>query len=728
VALDAWTTEADALRDVTTWERVLKKVLDREMPPENKPQPTAGEREQLSKWIEAKVMQCDCDHPDPGRVTIRRLNRAEYNNTIRDLLGVEFKPAEDFPVDDSGHGFDNIADALSMPPLLIEKYLTAADKVVEAAFALSGPPRTAMHRYPVDALEVGYNARQRGDGWVFLNSIEEDDVALNFETPVAGEFVVRVRAYARQETTNTIKLTFMLGNQPVETVPVATNAMAPGIYETRMTLGADKSRVRAVVRRIKDGLPDTEALKWKKGPEQKGAVDVEWLELQGPFAVSPEALARRKQNVFTVQPAAGEERKAAGEILSRFSRRAYRRPVMPSEVERLVGLAAGAWQRGETFEEGVAQAIRAALVSPSFLFRGSIGPAGPRRRATRPIEVDEFTLASRLSYFLWSSMPDERLFALAAKRQLRRNLESEVKRMLVDPKSRALADNFAGQWLQIRNLDLVIPDRDRFPNFDDELRRAMVRETELLFEHVKRADRSIVDFLNADYTFINDRLAQHYGIGVILGAEFERVNLAGTPRRGVLGHGSVLTLTSNPTRTSPVKRGKWVLETLLNAPPPPPPPEVPELKDGKEITGTLRQRLEQHRADPLCSSCHARMDPIGFSLENFDATGAWREKDGPEDVDVTGVLATGERFTGARELADLLAGQKKEQFVRAFADRMLTFALGRGLEFYDKCALDEIVKAGSRQDYRFSAMVMAIVQSTPFQKERGESPGNSKRP
>jgi hypothetical protein len=278
--------------------------------------------------------------------------------------------------------------------------------------------------------------------------------------------------------------------------------------------------------------------------------------------------------------------------------------------------------------------------------------------------VDEFTLASRLSYFLWSSMPDERLFALAGKRRLGRNLESEVRRMLMDAKSRALVDNFAGQWLQIRNLELAAPDRELFPKFDDDLRQAMRRETELLFEHVKSADRSILDFLDADYSFMNDRLAQHYGLGVVLGPEFERVSLAGTPRRGVLSHGSILTLTSNPTRTSPVKRGKWVLEALLNAPPPPPPPDVPELKEGKELAGTLRQRMEQHRASPACASCHARMDPIGFSLENFDATGAWREKDGREMVDASGALVTGETFEGARELADLLARQKKDQFAR----------------------------------------------------------------
>ena len=731
LALDQWSNEAAAVRDASIWQSVLKKIQDGEMPPENKPQPTAAEQLRLTQWIQTSVLHCDCAHPDPGRTPIRRLNRAEYNNTIRDLLGVDFKPAEDFPVDDSGHGFDNMADALSLSPVLVEKYLAAAEKIVNAAFVLS-PPRPVTKRFPVDALEVGYNARQRGDGWVRLNSIEEDDVAVDFNTAAGGEFAVRVHAYATQDNTNAIKLTFMLGDEPVETVVVETNAAKPRVLESRFKLKPGKNRVRTVVRRVKDGLTEAKALEWKSGPPQQGAVFVEWLEIEGPLTQDT-ALPTTHRLVFDRKPKSATDRALARDILRRFARRAYRRPVTSQEVNRLVILARQCWQRGETFEQGVARAIEAVLVSPHFLFRNSQREAAPAdfrdrtslRTAAQRNSVDEFTLASRLSYFLWSSMPDDRLFALAEQNQLRRHLDSEVRRLLGQSKARALVDNFAGQWLQIRNLELVAPDRELFPKFDEELRGVMRTETELFFAHIWQADRSILDFLNADYTFVNERLAQHYGLSNVLGAQFQRVSLAGTPRRGVLTHASVLALTSNPTRTSPVKRGKWVLETLLNAPPPPPPPDVPDLKEGKELTGTLRQRMEQHRADPLCASCHARMDPIGFALENFDALGAWRDLDGKEPIDASGALVTGEKLQGAPDLARILATQKKEQFARAFAEQLLTYALGRGLEFADKCALDEITQAAAREEYRFSAVVQAIVRSTPFQKKRdtaGEAP------
>jgi hypothetical protein len=767
IVLDQWNDEAAAVHDPAIWQRVLKMIQHGEMPPENKPQPSAAERARLMKWIETKVFQFDCEHPDPGRAPIRRLNRAEYNNTIRDLLGVDFKPAEDFPVDDSGHGFDNMADALSMPPLMVEKYLAAAEKIVNAAFVLTIPPSTTNH-FPIDALELGYNARQRGDGWVSLNSVEEDDVAVNFQSPISGEFAVRVRAYAIQESSNAMMLTFMLGDQPVKSLSVQTNAANPWVYETMMKLALGTNRVRVVVRRVKSGLSEAEALKWKTGPQQKGAVLVNWLEIEGPETIDP-ILPETHRRVFVTKSQIGTDHEIARDILGRFASRAFRRPVTSAEVNRLVQLAQEAWQRGETFEQGVARAIQATLVSPYFLFRStSIATANvptndenalklpphiasslsvkdwkrekdklvarktenspkasadkrseTRQQQPKPFPVDEFTLASRLSYFLWSSMPDGRLFALAEKNLLRTNLEAEVRRMLGDAKSRALVDNFAGQWLQIRNLELVTPDKELFPKFDEELRRAMRTETELLFANVMQTDSSILDFLRADYTYVNERLAKHYGVTGVKGPDFERVSLSGTPRRGVLTHASILALTSNPTRTSPVKRGKWVLETLLNAPPPPPPPGVPELKEGKELTGTLRQRMEEHRANPLCASCHARMDPIGFALENFDAIGAWRDQDGKEPIDASGELATGETIRGSADLATLLVERKKEQFARAFAEKLLIYALGRGVELSDKCALDEITRAAAAEDYRFSSVAMAIVKSVPFQNQRG---------
>lgn len=657
-----------ALDDQKFWDRVLQMVEQGAMPPGNKPQPSMEQRALLAKWIDRSVFGIDCDRPNPGRVTIRRLNRAEYNNTIRDLLGVDFKPADDFPVDDSGHGFDTIGDVLSMPPLLVEKYLAAADRIVTAAIS---KPET--RRYPVDALEVGYNAKRRGDGWVALNSIEEDDVAISWDVPATAGYRLRVRAYA----TNSVKLTFMIDKQPVSTVEVTTN----GIYETGLTASPGKHRFRAVVRRNKDGLSEAEALKWKSGPNQKGAVLVEWLEVEGPFRPPTLTLPAPKQvKVF----------------LREFATRAYRRPVTKPELDRLLLLA----------KNDVSVALRAVLVSPHFLYRGEI---------QKQPALNDYALASRLSYFLWSSMPDEELFTQARKGTLRKNLEKQVRRMLADPKARALTDNFAGQWLQTRNLASIAPDRKTFPNFDEPLREAMRQETELFFERIVREDRSVLEFLTADETFLNARLAKHYGVEGIGGEDFELVSLRYTPRRGVLTQASILALTSNPTRTSPVKRGKWVLENLLNAPPPPPPPGVPELKEGKELTGTLRQRMEQHRADALCASCHARMDPIGFGLENFDGIGRWRDKEGDSPID-----ASGDNFNGAAELLALLASENKDEFARCLADKMLTYALGRGLERYDKCALDRITQNLEKQNYKFSALILEIVKSVPFQMRQSD--------
>jgi hypothetical protein len=649
--------------DEKLWDRVLQMLERQEMPPSNKPQPSNEQRQLVTKWIDSAVFGIDCDRPNPGRVTIRRLNRSEYNNTIRDLLGVNFRPADDFPVDDSGHGFDNIGDVLSMPPLLVEKYLATADRIIAAAIS-----RSVTNRYPVDALELGYNAKQRGDGWVSLNSTEEDDVAIAIDVPATAGYRLRVRAYA----TNIIKLTFMLDQHPVKMVEITSNS----VYEAGFTAPPGRHRFRAVVRRNKDGLPEAEALKWKSGPNQKGTVFVHWLEMEGPF---------RPPTLTLPSP------KHAKEFLRTFATRAYRRPVTRQELDRLARLG----------NDDLTVALRAILVSPHFLYRGET-------------TIDDYALASRLSYFLWSSMPDDELFEHARKGTLRKNLEKQVRRMLADPKASALTENFAGQWLQIRNLASIGPDRKTFPQFDEPLRHALRKETELFFDRIVREDRSILEFLTADETFINGRLARHYGIPDVDGDEFQLVSLRGTPRRGVLTHGSILALTSNPTRSSPVKRGKWVLDNLLNSPPPPPPPNVPELKEGKELTGTLRQRMEQHRADPLCASCHARLDPIGFALENFDGIGKWRDKEGDLPID-----ASGQDFNGPKELLALLATQKKDQFVRCLADKMLTYALGRGLERYDKCALDRICRNLAQHDYRFSGLVLEIVKSAAFQMRGG---------
>jgi hypothetical protein len=709
---------ASVQRDRAVFEKVLKNLQSHEMPPENRPQPTPEERRLIAAWIESEIFQCDCDNPDPGRVTIRRLNREEYNNTIRDLVGIDFRPADDFPADDSGYGFDNIGDVLSLPPVLLEKYLDAAQRILDAALSARRRDQPQSKRFPVDLLEVGYNAKQRGDGSVALNSVEEDDVAANYMVAVDGEYALRVKAFARQDSTNSMKLTFMLDKQPVTVVEVETNAAAQKIYETRLRLPAGKAHLRAVVRRIKDGLAEQEALKWKTGPEQKGAVFVEWLEVEGPVDPVSPAIAAAHRRIFFLEPTPTTRLQTAREIVGAFARRAYRRPVSLDETDRLMKLFELGDHQGESFEGSVKVALTAVLVSPHFLFRGELQSNPNDAAMVHPI--DEFALASRLSYFLWSSMPDEELTMLAAQGRLRKNLEPQVRRMLKNPKSQALVENFAGQWLQLRNIKLVAPDRKMFPDFDDSLRDAMGRETELFFRHIMTEDRSILDFLAADYTFVNERLARFYGIGDVKGDEFQRVSLKGTQRGGLLTQASVLTLTSNPTRTSPVKRGKWVLENLLGAPPPPPPPDVPELKDGGVLTGSLRRRMEQHRENPLCASCHARMDPIGFGMENFDGIGAWREKDGEFDIDPSGKLVTGEAFNGVTDLKAVLLKLKRDEFVRCLTEKMLTYALGRGLEYYDKCAVEQTTKRLAKNRYKFSTLVTEIVKSTPFQMRRGD--------
>lgn len=411
--------------------------------------------------------------------------------------------------------------------------------------------------------------------------------------------------------------------------------------------------------------------------------------------------------------------------IANFLPRAFRRPITADERERFLGLFQSARADAETYENSLKRVFEAALVSPWFLFRNESSPEPDNPHSIRPL--NEYALASRLSYFLWSSMPDDELFAEAAHGTLHRHVDAQVARMLKDPRAHALVENFAAQWLQLRNLKLMSPDRKRFPEFDEGLRSAMQKETELFFQSIWSENRSVLDFIQADYTYVNGPLARLYGIPGIEGNEFRRVNLGKSQRGGLLTQASILTLTSNPTRTSPVKRGKWVLENILGAPPPPPPPNVPELKEGKAaLTGSLRQRMEQHRSDPNCATCHERMDPIGFSFENFNAIGAWRDKDGEFAIDPSGKLSTGESFNGPAELAHLLLTQKRDDFVHCLTEKMLTYALGRGLEYYDKCAVDQITKRLTRDHYRFNTLILEIVKSTPFRMTRGEAaPGET---
>jgi hypothetical protein len=635
----------------------------------------------------------------------------EYNNTIRDLVGVDFNPADDFPADDIGYGFDNIGDVLSLSPLLLEKYLAAAEKILGAAIVTSGSTNGTTKRLQAAWLD----STAPGDPYTGTMRMlsREGEVYTTFQCLRPGEYILRARAFGQQAGPDPARMEFRVDNKMIKVFDVTAVERKPAIYESQIQLAAGNRRLGAayINNYVNKNDPD---------PNNRDRnLIVDYLEIVGPLG--PQPLPESHKRIFFRTPTASNKAAVAREIIDRFARRAYRRPLSAAETKRLMRFYDSTADAGDDFESSVKLALQAVLVSPHFLFRGESQPQPDNIKAVYP--VDEFALASRLSYFLWSSMPDDELFKLAEQGKLRKNLEVQTRRMLKDPKARALTENFAGQWLQIRNLATVTPDSKEFPGFDDALRQSMAQETELFFTDIVQRDRSVLEFLTADYTFVNERLAQHYGIKNVRGDEFQRVSQKGTRRGGLLTQASFLTVTSNATRTSPVKRGKWVLENILGTPPPPPPPDVPPFPEGHEaaVSGTLRQRMERHRTDPVCSSCHSRMDPIGFGFENFDAIGAWREQDGKFPIDPSGQLAGGEVFRGPEDLKKILTTTQRDQFVRCLAGKMLTYGLGRGLEHYDQCAVDEIAKGMKAGGYRFSSLIMGVVNSVPFQMRRGEA-------
>ncbi len=704
--LRIYTDAARVAQDRDTFEEVLKNVRGGFMPPASQPQPTSAERALIAHWLQAELFPVDCSRPDPGRVTIRRLNRAEYNNTIRDLVGVDFHPADDFPMDDVGYGFDNIGDVLSMPPLRVEKYLAAAEKIMDRAI-VTGPPAPPVKRYAGDALRGGAPDDLGGRGL-----FSEGELSVEHDFATAGDYVLRALASGDQAGPEPVKMALRLAGKELKVFTVTAKAEASQACEFKLAIPAGKQRVAVAF------LNDYYRADDPDPANRDRNLHVLAIEIVGPIVTNPPPLPASHRRIFFAAPA--DRLACARRLIGEFARRAYRRPVSAEEVTRLLRFFEQSQAEGESFEASVKLALEAVLVSPHFLFRGELQPEPENPRAVHPI--DEFALASRLSYFLWSTMPDEELFRLAGAGRLRSNLEAQVRRMLAAPKARALVDNFAAQWLQFRNLDVVAPDAATYPEFNENLRVAMRREVEQFARRIFREDRNVLEFIDADWTYANGPLARLYGLPGVEGDDFRLVSLKGTHRGGVLGQGSFLTITSNPTRTSPVKRGKWVLENLLNAPPPPPPPNVPLLDDSQQakLTGSLRQRMEQHRADPLCASCHALMDPIGFGFENFDGVGAWRAQDGGFAIDPAGKLVSGEAFHGPDELKRILLTSRRDEFLRCLASKLLTYALGRGLEYYDECAVDEVATALKTHDYRFSALVLGVVNSAPFQLRRGD--------
>ena len=711
--LRVFRSEDDVVASRKTFEHVLTHMEARTMPPEKKPQPTPDERALMVGWFRERLFWVDCEKPDPGRVTLRRLNRTEYNNTIRDLVGLDLKPADNFPADDVGYGFDNIGDVLSVPPMLLERYLLAAEKVLDAA-VVTAPLAPPMQRFSGRDFEGG------SDGGAGVRTLASNgDLIRKVTLDRTGEYRVRIRAFGDQAGDEPVRAALGLDGKRLQEVEIKAKRNSPGVYEWGGLVSAGEHRL--TVSFLND-FYDPGNEKEKRRPRDRN-FHLLGVEFVGPFTKDLPSLTASHKRIFYKEPRTtnlADQVSCAGEILGTFASRAFRRPVRDEELHRLTRIYAGARRDGDGYEQSVKLALEAVLVSPSFLFRLEAQPEPDNPKEVTPL--DEYALASRLSYFLWSTMPDEELMKLAGQGQLRRRLGAQVSRMLADPRSMALVRNFASQWLQTRKLDQVAPDKDVFPDFDAALLDAMRAETEAFIGYIAKENRSVLELLDADYTFANARLARHYGLAGVQGEALQRVSLKGTRRGGLLTQASILTLTSNPTRTSPVKRGKWVLETILGTPPPAPPPNVPELQDGKgkKLTGTLRQRMEQHRVDPACAGCHALMDPVGFGFENFDGIGAWRDRDGDSAVDPSGKLVTGESFQGPSELKKILLTVKREDFVRSLATKLLTYALGRGLEYYDACTVDRVVQTLENGDYRFHSLVLGVVNSPAFQLRRGD--------
>ncbi len=715
------------------WEKVLLKLRVGVMPPQGLPQPDAATREATVSWLSAALDANAANHPNPGHPSVHRLNRAEYANAIRDLLALNIDANGLLPADDPAYGFDNIGEVLGFSQALLEQYASAAAQIATLAVGDASDivPGGLVFRAPADLSQDKHNeGLPLGTigGFVARPTLPLDGTyeikATLFKTNLG---LIRGLEFPRQ-------LLFLVDGQRVFATTIGGEKDYQGLMLNQTRWG-DDLEARLVIR-----LPLT------AGPHEIGAAlaqrsevensrrlqaflrttsdtsetligppHVETLTVTGPFNSTGPGETPSRKKIFVCRPAKpSEEDACATKILTTIVHRAYRGTETPADLEELLKFYRDG-RRGGSFDRGINLALQRALAGPKFLLRIERDPEGPAGTVGR---ISDLELASRLSFFLWSSIPDEALLKAARDGQLSKPgmLEQQVRRMLADPKSEALIDNFAGQWLQLRNLRSAFPDSREFPNFDDQLRQAFRRETELLFDSVVHEDRNVLDLLTADYTFLNERLAKHYGVPNVYGDQFRRVAVTDDTRRGLLGQGSILTVTSHADRTSPVVRGKWILDTLLGAPPPPPPPNVPPLKESKDLPRpmTMRERMEQHRANPVCATCHKMLDPLGFSLENYDAVGAWRVREGRAPVDATGVFVDGSKVSGPVEVRAAIL-RHPENFVTNLTQKLMIYGLGRGIDYHDLPAVRGIVRESAGQDYRFSALVMGIVKSMPFQ-------------
>jgi mono/diheme cytochrome c family protein len=747
---------AQAGANPALWEKVAHKLRSGQMPPFGRPRPDRASVDTLVAGLERALDEAAARGPNPGRPVTHRLTRTEYANAVRDLLAIDIDARSLLPADDTDqHGFDNNSEVLSLSPSLLERYLSAARTITR--MAVGRPPSApAIETYTIPGRLF---QDERADERLPFGS--RGGAVIDHHFPADGDYTITVRLqktlynavrgladpHQLELRVNRARVhTFTVGGAEVKPPPAsfagtltwnpeweqyANHADAQLTATVPIKAGTQAIGV-AFVRRAwePEDVVQPPRTGWGFGTDEMYDANpaVESVTIEGPFKPTGVSDTPSRQRIFTCQPKTALDESCARSILSAVARRAYRRPVAGDDVETLLGfyrIGRGTGVNGspDRFEAGIETALQRILVSPDFLFRIEQDPRGASPGAA--YRVSDVELASRLSFFLWSSIPDDELLDRAAKGTLRNRgvLEAEVRRMLRDPRAESLVENFASQWLQLRDLRNAVPDPDLFAEFDENLRDAFGRETELFIGSQLQEDRAIPELLTADYSFLNERLARHYGVAGVSGSRFRRVAMAGTDRGGLLAHGSVLTITSYPNRTSPVLRGKWLLENILGTPPPPPPPDVPALSD-KGADGqrqSVRERLEAHRSNPVCATCHAQMDPLGFALEQFDAVGALRTRDeGNTPIDASGSLPDGQTFEGLDGLRAVVVG-RQEQFVGTVAERLMSYALGRGVEYYDRPTLRRIVRDASRDGFRWSSVVVGIVSSAPFQMRRAES-------
>jgi len=719
------------------WEKVVRKLRGGMMPPVGMPRPDKPATEGFISWLEASLDRAAAANPNPGRDPLHRLNRAEYANAIHELLALDIDVTSLLPADDEANGFDNIADVLKVSPSLLEQYLGASRQI--ASLAVGDPaitPVSEIYRVPPDLAQE--------DHIEDLPLGTRGGIAIHHNFPLDGEYNFSVKLLRNIVGYITglewpHQLEISVDGQRVFLAPVGGEADNKTM-DANLGVAGDAMDARLKVRAPIQAGPRTVVVTFlrKNSAESveplqpftrdldlqnmNGIPLIDYVDITGPLKPTGPGDTPSRRRIFSCRPnGASDELPCAKKILTSLARRAYRRPVSDQDMELLLSFYQAGRNKGN-FDAGIESALRLILADPKFLFRYSPDPSNVAPGAN--YRVSDLELASRLSFFLWSTVPDDQLLDVAAQGKLKDPavLDQQVRRMLADPRAKELATNFAGQWLYLRNLPSSIPDRDTFPNWDDNLRQAMRRETELFFESIVHEDRSALDLLNADYTFVNERLARHYGIPNIYGSQFRRVQITDENRRGLLGQGSILTVTSYPNRTSPVLRGKWILENILGTPPPAPPPNVPALKESGEGGKMLSVRvlMEQHRQNPACASCHKIMDPLGFSLENFDGIGQWRTKEPGGAVDASGQLADGSQVDGPAALRKAILAHP-DQFVDTMTEKLLTYALGRGLEYYDMPVVRDIVHDAASNNYRFSSLVMGIVKSVAFEMKKSQA-------